>query len=372
MNRRDIEHFAGCMLGGAVGDALGAPVEFLSLDEIRRRFGPDGVTGVENVLDAGEGDDVWLPLYEAKMIWHFDHRFATYERATQAEINAGRLPKTTPEQKADPSFVAIPRYWVFEKDINKHIPKTWQHKWFIGFRDITSAVVERTSIFSLLPNAAIGNSIPLILLDPQNSIAVACLYCSMNCLTLDYIARQKISGTHMNFFFVQQFPVLAPANYNAPEHSFIIPRASELVYTSREMKPFADDIWRDAGDDLRDTIRQQWNENETATGGHELNPPDWAEITDDGIHLPPFKWDEDRRALIRAELDAYYAKLYGLTEEELYYILDPSDVYGPDFPGETFRVLKNKEINQYGEYRTKRLVLQAFEQLGTGDASTED
>ena len=66
---------------------------------------------------------------------------------------------------------------------------------------------------------------------------------------------------------------------------------------------------------------------------------------------------------LRAELDAYYARLYGLTEEELSYILDPADVYGPDFPGETFRVLKEKEIKQYGEYCTRRLVLEAWARL---------
>ena len=42
----------------------------------------------------------------------------------------------------------------------------------------------------------------------------------------------------------------------------------------------------------------------------------------------PFQWDTNRRALWRAELDAYYAKLYGLTRDELRYILDPSDIYG--------------------------------------------
>ena len=73
--------------------------------------------------------------------------------------------------------------------------------------------------------------------------------------------------------------------------------------------------------------------------------------------MPAFKWDEDRRTMLRAELGAYYAKLYGLTRGELRYILDPKDVYGPDFPGETFRVLKEKEERLYGEYRTRRLVL---------------
>lgn len=70
-----------------------------------------------------------------------------------------------------------------------------------------------------------------------------------------------------------------------------------------------------------------------------------------------------RTAVLSAELDVYYAHLYGLNEEELRYILDPADVYGPDFPGETFRVLKEKEVKQYGEYRTRRLVLEAWERL---------
>lgn len=82
------------------------------------------------------------------------------------------------------------------------------------------------------------------------------------------------------------------------------------------------------------------------------------------LSASPFKWDEDRRALLRAKLDAIYAKLYGLTYDELRYILDPQDVYGPDFPGETFRVLKDKEIKAYGEYSTRRLVLEAWREMG--------
>ncbi|MFN9113250.1 MAG: hypothetical protein ACK5XN_24540 [Bacteroidota bacterium] len=76
--------------------------------------------------------------------------------------------------------------------------------------------------------------------------------------------------------------------------------------------------------------------------------------------MPPFRWDESRRARLRAQLDALYARLYGLTRDELRYILDPQEVYGPDFPGETFRVLKDKEMRLYGEYRTGRLVLEAW------------
>jgi hypothetical protein len=78
---------------------------------------------------------------------------------------------------------------------------------------------------------------------------------------------------------------------------------------------------------------------------------------------PPFRWDPDRRALLKAELDAYFAYLYGLSRDELRYILDPKDVMGADYPSETFRVLKDNEIKAYGEYRTRRLVLEAWDRF---------
>jgi hypothetical protein len=70
--------------------------------------------------------------------------------------------------------------------------------------------------------------------------------------------------------------------------------------------------------------------------------------------------------IIRAELDAFYAHLYGLNRDELRYILDPADVMGPDYPSETFRVLKTNELRQFGEYQTQRLVLEAWDRLFGG------
>jgi hypothetical protein len=87
----------------------------------------------------------------------------------------------------------------------------------------------------------------------------------------------------------------------------------------------------------------------------------WAE--DLGYTGKPFAWDEDRRALLRAELDAFFARKYALSKDELRYILDPADVKGPDYPSETFRVLKKNEEARYGEYRTRRLVLEAWDRL---------
>lgn len=170
----------------------------------------------------------------------------------------------------------------------------------------------------------------------------------------------------MNFFYVNQLPVFDYLNYPSEEKLLITAKAMELLLTSWDIKAFADDIWKEADVELRAAIQQQWEENKAATGGHEWDPPEWCEIDPEGCPLPPFKWDETRRAVLKAELDAIYAKLYGLTTEELRYILDPQDVYGPDFPGETFRVLKEKDIRLYGEYRTRRLVLEAWERLGYG------
>lgn len=83
--------------------------------------------------------------------------------------------------------------------------------------------------------------------------------------------------------------------------------------------------------------------------------------------LTPFPFDPERRARLRAELDAYYAKLYGLTREDLAYILDPESVMGEGYPSETFRVLKNNEEREFGEYRTRRLVLEAWDRLERGE-----
>lgn len=112
--------------------------------------------------------------------------------------------------------------------------------------------------------------------------------------------------------------------YTQSDLDFIIPRVLELTYTSHDLRPFAEDL---------------------------------------GYRGEPFQFDPERRHRLKCELDACYAKLYGLTRDELRYILDPADVMGEDYPSETFRVLKNKEFREFGEYRTRRLVLKAWDGL---------
>ncbi|MGY2802644.1 DUF559 domain-containing protein [Thermostichus sp. MS-CIW-25] len=320
------------------------------------------------------GEGRYLPLYEAKMIWHYDHRYGTYEGVR--DRSSTQLPTPDEHQHADPHFVVQPWYWVPAEEVQARLGE-WQRGWLVGFRDVTNATNERTAIFSLLPRVGAGNNLPILLFSEKSNVRACCLLANLNAQAFDYVTRQKIAGVHMNFFFVSQLPVLPPEAYTPEDLRFIVPRVLELVYTSWDMKPFADDVWREADEGLRAVIRPH-------------PPTPLPAALGEGFPFPPFTWNEERRAILRAELDAYYARLYGLTRKQLRYILDPADLTEREledildpreevadpldpagyatraastFPGETFRVLKEKEIRQYGEYRTRRLVLEAWEKL---------
>jgi len=322
------------------------------------------------------GEEVYLPLYEAKMFWHYDHRFATFAGEDTRDVE--------PREKRDPAFLPLPRYWVPRQEVEERFRKAgWERGWAVAFRDITNATNERTAIFAALPRVGVGNTAPLFL-HAKGALESLALVGNASAFVLDYVARQKVSGTHLNFHYVKQFPVLPPSAYRPEDLRFIVPRVLELTYTAWDLAPLAQDVWEEADEPLREAIRA-WRE---AAPTHPDSPPDWAEGP---YPFPPFVWDEERRAQIRAELDAYYARLYGLNRKQLRYILDPKDLTEGEladllspheevedpldeeayqkrvaqsrFPGETFRVLKEKEIRRYGEYRTRRLVLEAWERL---------
>lgn len=306
----------------------------------------------------------YFPIYESKMIHHYDHRFGTYKGQTESQRNQGKLPELTEGQHQDPYMLSLPQNWITSELIDEFIGRKTKKQWLFVYRDITSSVVLRTAISTIIPRTATVDPCRVIYFNDNTPIknVIVFLGC-FNSIIFDYFSRQKVSGNHLAIFVLKQLPIVSPRRYNIIHISFIVPRVLELTYTAWDIKAFADDVWRDSDDSMKTLLRQQWEENKAATGGHTWAPPEWAEIEPDGIPLPPFKWDEDRRAVLRAELDALYARLYGLTRDELRYILDPSDVYGPDFPGETFRVLKEKEIKKYGEYRTRRLVLEAWDKM---------
>ncbi|WP_346731157.1 Eco57I restriction-modification methylase domain-containing protein [Chloracidobacterium aggregatum] len=432
----------------------------------------------------------YLPLYEAKMVWQYDHRYGTYEGVSSR--SGTQLPTPGDAQHADPQFVVQPWYWVPAEEVAARLGD-WQRGWLLGFRDVTNATNERTAIFSLLPRVGVGNKLPILLCQESNHVLVCCLLCNLNTQVFDYVTRQKIAGVNMNFFLVSQLPVLPPAAYTPEDLRFIVPRVLELTYTAWDMQPFADDVWQEADEALRAAIRTQWEANRreangewrvasseqgasseqrvasseqgasseqrvasseqgasseqrvassdqplatrhsplapSATRHSPLAPSATRHSPLASEPLAPFIWNAARRAQIRAELDAYYARLYGLTRKQLRYILDPADLtereledildpweergadsevasseqplatrhsplapeplatrhsplapsatrhsptsHSPSahtFPGETFRVLKEKEIRQFGEYRTRRLVLEAWARLtGSGN-----
>jgi hypothetical protein len=388
--------------------------------------------GADWVKGRSSDPERYVPLYEAKMIHHYDHRWATYTSGAVDEETGAR--DCTLAEKQNPNYEPTPRYWVPEAEVRlraarlpANLKRAWreehpdrclkalaeylagyftlgegrqageedlkrtlgrdrdwrtalgktpdaflrepktllngtasqretpltkddiaflcegpgdvmqmvealverkQPRWLMGWRDICRATDERTVIASVFPLVGAGNKIPMIYstnaLTPK---ALTCLLGGLSSICGDYVARQKIGGTTLNYFLLKQISVLPPDAFSAADHEFVSSRTLELSYSSVSMKSFAEDL---------------------------------------GYTGKPFRWDEDRRATLRAELDAFFARKFGLTRDELRYVLDPADVRGDGYPSETFRVLKNSETRAFGEYRTQRLVLAAFDRLTGG------
>ena len=259
-----------------------------------------------------------LPLYEAKMIHQFDHRWATYGAD-------GSSRDVTVDEKNQPDFTVTPRYWVDAFEVESRLAdKGWNRGWLMGWRNVTNATNERTLIASAIPVSAVGHSMPLFFPCTEDFQRCAAFLGNWSSLVVDFVARQKVGGVNLTYGFLKQFTFLPPDRYTVADLAFIVPRVLELTFTANALKPWAEDL---------------------------------------GYDGEPFPWNPKRRAQLRAELDAYYARLYDLTRDELRYILDPADVMGDDYPSETFRVLKKNEIREFGEYRTGRLVLEAWDRL---------
>ncbi|WP_375338632.1 hypothetical protein [[Phormidium] sp. ETS-05] len=375
------------------------------LENERTSVNPWGISFMQGLFnmasDSGlfqsEAGDGLVPLYEAKMFWHYDHRYATYCDGATQPINQ--------EDKINPHYLINPRYWVSRTEVENRLGGKWDKEWLLAFRDICRSTDERTAIFSVLPKIGVGHTAPILLSDLSQITRICCLLGIFNSLIFDFITRQKLGGTHLTFTALRQLPVLPPEAYTPEDINFIAPRVIELVYTAWDIKPFAEDMWRGSQKpqnspsilttttdseqlrlnlnlsepqpepptpaessqnqiQLRRLILEQWQSNQQASPITDPLPPTGPlDPETDILPIPPFIWNSDRRAVLRAELDAYYGKLYGITRDELRYILDPADVHGPDFPSETFRVLKNNETKEFGEYRTQRLVLAAWDRM---------
>ena len=280
----------------------------------------------------------FLPLYEAKMLHQFDHRWATYDGLETRDL--------TDEEKRDPSFVVQPRYWVPAAEVEDRLRDKWDRRWLLGWRDICRNTDERTVIASILPRVGVGHTMPLFLIHasahPHYLVAI------LNSLVLDFVTRQKVGGTHLTYNYIEQLPVLPPAVFDQPcpwagftaenaesaekspassalsassavsYSAWLRPRVLELTYTAWDLQPFAEDL---------------------------------------GYAGPPFRWDEERRFLLRCELDAAFFHLYGINREDAAYILD------------TFPIVRRKDEERHGEYRTKRVILEIYDALAEAAGS---
>ena len=277
----------------------------------------------DSTLFNSEAGHNLVPLYEGKMIQAYDHRAASVIVNTNNLKRPNQPEETHLEQYIDRNYLPNPQYWIDTKVVKAKLPEK-SHNYFLALKRITSSTNERTFIATFLPLCGAGDSLFLILANFSKPLLANCFLANLNSLVFDFFVKQKIGGLNLSYFILKQLPILPPELYTPEDIKFISDRVLELVYTTWDMQPFAKDM---------------------------------------GYDGEPFIWNPNRRALLRAELDAYYAKLYGLTRDELRYILDPADIYGKDFPSETFRVLKNNEIRQFGEYRTQRLVLEAWDRM---------
>jgi N-6 DNA Methylase/Eco57I restriction-modification methylase len=253
----------------------------------------------------------YLPLYEAKMLHQYDHRWATY-----ADSEDTRDFKVA--EKADPNNFVMPRYWVPEREIAAWFSSLWRHNWFFGWRDICRNTDERTLISTFTPFSGISGF--LMIFPEASTTQIAALLAILNSFCVDYCARQKMGGTHMTYFTMQQLPILSPSVLDTDvtwqagirvDH-WIARRVLELVYTAWDLTSLARDL---------------------------------------GYEGPPFHWDSGRRFLLRCELDAAFFHLYGIGRDDVNYIMD------------TFLVFKRRDEDAHGEYRTKRVILEIYDQM---------
>ncbi|HVT87945.1 MAG TPA: N-6 DNA methylase [Tepidisphaeraceae bacterium] len=251
--------------------------------------------------------DGLLPLYEAKMIHHFDHRWSN--SVDDSEPN-----------RVNPASYVLPRYWVTVGEVSRKLTAVWQRQWLLGWREITNTTNERTVIATVLPYAGVGHTCHLIYPASGDAPQVTWLVANLASFPIDFASRLKVGGTHLTHGYLQQLPVLPPEQYKSRTGfsgsrtvgEWIQSRVLELIYTAWDLEPFARDC---------------------------------------GYDGPPFVWDDERRFQIRCELDAAYFHLYEIARDDVDYIM------------ETFPIVKRKDVEKHGTYRTKNQILQIYDQM---------
>lgn len=259
-----------------------------------------------------------LPLYEGKMVYQFDNRFATYEGATQAQLNKGTLPHVTSSHHADPLYVSLPHYWVDEAEVTQRLSRrSFACKSvLLGHRRVARSSDERSCISALIPWGAASNAL-IITAGPSVHQLISLIAC-YNSFAYDYLLRNSFTQASVPQATSEQIPVpdpsifLAPASWDEQQsvQDWISNRVFELIYTGQDFASFA------------------------------------AELDDDRA---PFIWDEERQFAIRAELDAAFFHLYGVKSDDLNFIMD------------SFRALQNNDRARFN--RIKQLTLEVYDAM---------
>jgi Eco57I restriction-modification methylase len=267
-----------------------------------------------------KGKKTYLPLYEAKMVQAYDHRAAGVLIEKGNWVRQGQTDETSLVEHQNPEFVAQPRWWVAEETVKAALDNETNPA-FLCYKDVTSATNQRTMIAAYIPPAGVVNSAPLIVTGPKVEIRrECCLLANLNSLALDFVARQKVGNVHLNFFIVEQLPIFPPDTYDdrcpwdkrQTLEKWLSERVLKLTCTANDMLPLAE-----------------------AAGFKE------------GMH----KWKEPERTQLRAELDAAYFLLYGLSRDDAAYVLS------------TFRSMSDGDEPTFTPTSAASLVLDTYDEL---------
>ncbi len=284
----------------------------------------------------------FVPLYEAKMIHHFNHRYGDYSDLPKGSKST-QLPEVPVERLNDPNYTPLPRYWVAIDAVEERLKDRWDKGWLFGWRGICRSTDERTVIASVVPKVGVGNNLPLTLFAKNQNYH--CISANITSFILDFVARLKVGGSNFNLFIIKQLPVLPPSIYTSPTpwdkdctlSEWLLPRVLELTYTSWDLKPFTEDC---------------------------------------GYDGPPFKWNDERRFHLRCELDAAFFHLYlgtqkewgeNATQELLEFFPTPRDAVS--YIMETFPIVKRKDEQKYGTYLTKETILKIYDDMAEAIAT---
>ncbi|OPL19556.1 MAG: hypothetical protein AVO35_10360 [Candidatus Aegiribacteria sp. MLS_C] len=290
-----------------------------------------------NVFERGE--EKYLPLYEGKMFWQYDHRFGTYEGQTEAQARQGKLPELTDEQHEDECHLTLPRYWVHEDKVAARLEGLGKPQFLLAFRDVTSSVVARTAVFAILPLYAVNHKAPIMFHGGQQAATCILLAC-LNSFIFDYCTRQKLGGSSLGYFILKQLPVVphsilkqvCPWNTGIDLSSWVMSRIIELTRTSVDMLL-----------------------------GAELNGIDSGKL---------YTWNRKRRRILRAELDAAMLHIYfGVPER---WKVEGSNEVLEFFPTardavshvlDHFRIVRERDEAKHEEYRTKNTILEIYDRM---------